>query len=135
MFCDIVENYTRLCRFANNQWHVPDYGGIEAARGVQTLNGSGVQRLAKIDNEAHLQNCLAQSRDAMSQMRRIAEAQELPLLPAAPEIAQAAPHPRGAGSPSAPATSTCRRSPAPVRIWGRGTPSSGVGEGAGGWPW
>ena len=87
MFCDIVENYTRFCRYANNQWHVPDYGGIEAARGVQTLNGSGVQRVAKVDNEEHLKQLLAHSRDTMTQMRRIAEAQELPQLPAPPELA------------------------------------------------
>ena len=81
-FATIVQNNPGICRFANGQWHVPDYGGLVMVRGLVHTNGFSSSRNANIQDVEQLNSLRSQGRDSLLQMQMVQNA--VPM--AAPEI-------------------------------------------------
>ena len=45
-FAEIVSNHRDMCTFVNNEWHVPDYVGIQSTTGQISQSGWKASRSA-----------------------------------------------------------------------------------------
>ena len=66
-FCEYVSNNRGRALYENGQWHIPDYGGIEAGEGQRREQGFEVNSRANISSQKQLT-------DLMNEGQTIAEA-------------------------------------------------------------
>ena len=68
MFVDMVNNPNIHCRWARKQWLVPDFGGIEVARGTQERQGWETSRRANIMGSSQLSALQAEGQNMVNRV-------------------------------------------------------------------
>jgi hypothetical protein len=85
LFEAIVAEHRETCVFENNQWHVPDYGGIQAAVGTVDSSGWQINRSAGAQESAVVLKGLVTAGDAIVAESASASLRaHQPLLPGKP---------------------------------------------------
>jgi hypothetical protein len=90
LFNKFVNEHTQLCRHENGQWHVPDYGGIQVARGTTSSDGYNISRSSRPGGEEQMKSLVDAGREMLEKSVREAADNPMCLVAVAQDVPQVA---------------------------------------------